>query len=98
MVVIGEGQVTGENGRNPSGRKVLIFFGYRRFLARCLSPKDHAFRGSENLEDRLDDQVQPSLPPVAFLPVEHLAGVALALHRRCGQAQRLDGRGIEVNS
>jgi hypothetical protein len=28
-----ERQVTGGNGRNPSGRKVLIFFGYRRFLA-----------------------------------------------------------------
>jgi hypothetical protein len=34
MSVIGERQVTGGNGRNPSGRKVLIFFGYGRFLAK----------------------------------------------------------------
>jgi hypothetical protein len=29
----GERQVIGGNGRNPLGQKVLIFFGYRRFLA-----------------------------------------------------------------
>jgi hypothetical protein len=34
MPVTEERQITGGNGRKPSGRKVLIFFGYGRFLAR----------------------------------------------------------------
>jgi hypothetical protein len=34
MWVTGERRVSGGNGRNPSGRKVLIFYGYGRFLAR----------------------------------------------------------------
>jgi len=33
MSVIGERQVTGGNGRNPTGRKVLMCSGYGRFLA-----------------------------------------------------------------
>jgi hypothetical protein len=34
MSVVGERQITGGNGRNPSGRKELICSGYGRFLAR----------------------------------------------------------------
>ena len=33
MSVMGERQVTGGNGRGPSGRKVLIISEYGRFLA-----------------------------------------------------------------
>jgi len=33
MPVIGEPQVTGGNGNNPSGQKVLISSEYGRFLA-----------------------------------------------------------------
>ena len=33
---------------------------------------------------------------MAFLPVQHRAGLALALHRRFGKAERFDGRGVEV--
>jgi hypothetical protein len=34
MPVIGRRKITGGNGRGPSGRNVLIFFGYGSFLVR----------------------------------------------------------------